>query len=146
MAIARPTHRRLFAVIDHAFGRLSRQANSLLAHTGVKPAQAMALVYLGYHDGCQLSDLAEGVGNNNAAITGLVNRMEKTGLVIRRPLQSDGRGKTVHLTPKGLSVRTQVMDILRPLDEKLSHGFTDLEMDTIHRFLHAASTLEFDRP
>ncbi|MCF6275624.1 MAG: MarR family transcriptional regulator [Robiginitomaculum sp.] len=142
MAIARPTHRRLFAVFDHAYGRLSRRAGVVLADIGVKPAQATALVYLGYHNGCQLSELAEGVGAGNAAVTGLVDRMEKTGLVERRKLQSDGRGKTVHLTPAGLAKREQVMERLRTLDEKLSKNFTDAEMETVYKFLNIASELD----
>ena len=142
MAIARPTHRRLFAVFDHAYGRLSRRAGAVLADVGVKPAQATALVYLGYHNGCQLSELAEGIGAGNAAVTGLVDRMEKSELVTRRKLQSDGRGKTVHLTAEGLVKREQVMDRLRTLDEHLSKNFTDAEMETIYKFLNVASELE----
>lgn len=142
MAIVRPTHRRLFAVFDRAHGRLSRQATKPLARLGLKPAQATALVYLGYHDGCQLSELAGGVGSNNAAVTGLVSRMEKAGLVTRRNMQSDGRGKTVHLSDHGLFVREQVMQILRALDERLAKNFTDAELETINRFLTAASELK----
>ncbi len=142
MAIARPTHRRLFAVFDHAYGRLSRRAGAVLADIEIKPAQATALVYLGYHNGCQLSELAGGIGAGNAAVTGLVDRMEKSGLVTRRKLQSDGRGKTVHLTQAGLSKREQVMDRLRTLDEQLSKNFTDAEMETIYKFLNVASELE----
>ncbi|MBL4869780.1 MAG: hypothetical protein JKX72_02375, partial [Robiginitomaculum sp.] len=67
MAIARPTHLRLFAVLDHAHGRLSRRVRIALAKADAQPAQALALVYLGYHNGCQLSELAGGVGCNNAA-------------------------------------------------------------------------------
>ncbi len=141
MAIARPTHRRLFAVFDHAHGHLSRRAGAALAQVEIKPAQAMALVYLGYHNGCQLSELADGVGSNNAAVTGLVTRMEKAGLVRRRALQSDGRGKSVHLTNQGLLKREQVMDTLRKFDEKLSKNFTDAEMDTIYKFLTISSHL-----
>jgi len=142
VAIARPTHRRLFVVFDHAYGRLSRRAGAVLAGVGVKPAQATALVYLGYHNGCQLSELANGVGAGNAAATGLVDRMERTGLVERRKLPSDGRGKTVHLTPTGLAKREQVMERLRTLDEKLSKDFTDAEMETIYKFLQTAAELK----
>ena len=142
MAIARPTHRRLFAVFDHAYGRLSRRAGVMLSDAGVKPAQATALMYLGYHNGCQLSELAQGVGAGNAAVTGLVDRMEKAGFVTRKKLQSDGRGKTVHLTSAGLAKREQVMQTLRTLDEHLSKHFTDAEMDTIHKFLNTASELD----
>lgn len=146
MAIARPTHRRFFAVFDHAHGRLSRQAGNILKPADIKPAQAMALVYLGYHNGCQLSELAQGVGSNNAAITGLVNRMEKSGLVNRRAVQSDGRGKSVHLSSLGLAKREHVMDALRKLDEQLSKEFTDAEMDTVYKFFRTASELTLKNP
>ena len=142
MAIARPTHRRIFAVFDRAHGRLSRTAGGLLKTTGINPAQATALLYLGYHNGCQHAELADGVGINNAAATGLVSRMEKAGLVTRRPMPSDGRGKTVHLTSAGQKMREQVMDAMRGLDEKISKHFTDTEMDTVYKFFNVASELE----
>ncbi|HHK74016.1 MAG TPA: MarR family transcriptional regulator [Rhizobiales bacterium] len=142
MAIARPTHRRLFAVFDHAHGHLSRRVGKALAGAGVRPAQAMALVYLGYHNGCQLSELAEGIGSGNAAATGLIDRMEKSGLVARKKLQSDGRGRTVHLLPKGLEVREQVMDVLRDFDDRLAARFTDREINIITRFLALAASGE----
>jgi len=68
--------------------------------------------------------------------------MEKSGLVTRRKLQSDGRGKTVHLTAAGLAKREQVMDSLRTLDEQLSKNFTDPEMETIYKFLQTAAELD----
>ena len=144
MAIARPTHRRIFSVFDRAHGFLARQAERALSTAGLKPAQALALVYLGYHNGCQLSELAEGVGSNNSSITGLVSRMETSGLVSRKAMQSDGRGKTVHLTTDGLLAREQVMDILRGIDEHLLHNFSDAEVETISRFLSAAQDLRID--
>lgn len=140
MAIARPTHRRLFVVFDRAHGLLSRAVTGSLASLGIRPAQATALIYLGYHDGCQLSELAEGVGSNNSAVTGLVDRMEKRRLVKRQKAQPDSRAKTVHLTATGRALRGQVMQILRKTDEKLIARFSDTELDTIYRFLlHAGS-------
>ncbi len=140
MAIARPTHRRLFAVFDHAHGHLSRRAGMALSGADMRPAQAMALIYLGYHNGCQPSELAAGIGSGNAATTGLIDRMEKAGLVVRKKMLSDGRGRTVHLTAKGLNKREQVMDILRDFDDRLAANFTDSEMNTITKFLAIAAT------
>ena len=142
MTIVRPTHQRIFAVFDRTHGRLSRQIGKALAKLGIKPAQAMALVYLGYHDGCQPSELAHGVGSNNAAITGLVERMEAAGLVKRRSMSSDGRAKSIHLCTQGLVKREQVMEIFKTYDAKLASGFTDSEMQTIYKFLAKAADLE----
>lgn len=142
MPVVRPTHRRVFSVFNRAHGHLSRHVGAALADLDLKPAQAMALVYLGYHDACQLSELADGIGSNNSSTTGLVDRMEKSGLAVRKSLQSDGRGKSVHLTDKGFLLRAQVMDIMRQIDERLLSQFNEKDIEAIARFLDLARTLE----
>ena len=63
----------------------------------------------------RLTDLAEGTGRNNAAITGLVIRMEQGGLLERLSLPSDRRAKAVALTDAGWAKREQVMNDFRDL-------------------------------
>ncbi len=141
MAIARSVHHRVYSLLSRSHGKLSRMVGNLLPHN-LHPSQAMALVYLGYHNGCQLSELAKGIGVHNAAVSGLVDRMQKSGFVNRKAMLSDGRGKTVHLTDKGLLARETVMDILRDIDARLIQGFTDKELETIFKFLSRAAELE----
>ncbi len=129
-------------MFDHAHGHLARKAGAALSAVNIKPAQAMALIYLGYHNGCQISELAGGIGIGNAAATGLIDRMEKAGLVIRKKQSTDGRGRTVNLTNKGLVKREQVMDILRDFDDRLAARFTETELDTIHKFLSICADKE----
>ncbi|MEE9347860.1 MAG: MarR family winged helix-turn-helix transcriptional regulator [Robiginitomaculum sp.] len=139
MAIARRVDRRLFFIFDRAHGRLSKLADKRLAKTaGIKTAQAAALAYLGYHDECTLSELAAGVGHNNSAITGLVDRMSAAGLVERIRVLSDGRAKKVRLTAKGWSKREIVMGEFRGFNEKLVKGFSESEIDIIYKFLSEA--------
>lgn len=139
MAIARPVDRRLFFILDRAHARLSKLADQHLAKSAqIKTAQAAALTYLGYHDNCTLSELAEGVGHNNSAITGLVNRMSAAGLVERNRVLYDGRAKTVRLTAKGWAKRDIVMTEFRDFNDRLVKNFSDSEIEIIHRFLLTA--------
>jgi len=139
MAIARPVDRRLFFIMDRAHTRLSKEADNYLAKTaGVSTSQAAVLIYLGYHDRCRLTDLAEGTGRNNAAITGLVSRMESDGLLERIALTSDRRAKAVALTSEGWSLREQVMNDFRDFNDRLVKGLSDSEIEAVLKFLAMA--------
>ena len=103
MAIARTVDRRLFFVLDRAFLKLAQAADRTLSDgSGIGRSQAAVLVYLGYHDGCSLSELAEGTGRKNAAISGLVDRMEAVDLILRKRSHGDRRQCHVFLSDKGV--------------------------------------------
>ena len=139
MAIARPVDRRLFFILDRAHTRLCKEADNYLAEkSGVSTSQAAVLIYLGYHDGCRLTDLAKGIGRNNAAITGLVTRMETEDLLERITLTSDRRSKAVALTDAGWALRKQVMNDFRDFNDRLVKGLTDSEIEAVLKFLALA--------
>lgn len=144
MAIARPIDRRLFFWFDRAHTILSKEADLYLAeNSGIGSAQASVLIYLGFHDGCGLSELADGIGRNNPAVTGLVTRMEQAGLVERVHGGLDGRRKRVKLTDLGWEKRELVREDFRILNERLGKGLTETEMEAVLKFLtHAPTNLE----
>lgn len=136
MAIARPVDRRLFFLFDRAHTQMAKSADNFLAtRSGASTAQAAVLIYLGYNDNCSLSELASGTGRKNAAITGLVSRMEAEDLVKRGNQFMDRRSKTVSLTGKGWALRDDVMNDFRDFNEKLIKGFNDNEVQTLLKFL-----------
>jgi len=140
MAIARPVDRRLFFMFDRAHTRLSKAADYHLSkRSKVGSSQAAVLIYLGYHDNCRLSELAEGTGRNNPAITGLVTRMEKAGLVSRNVGSDDGRAKTVALTGEGWALRETVMNDFRIFNEKLTKGLSEDEINAVLKFFTLAT-------
>jgi len=139
MAIARPVDRRLFFIFDRAHTKLAKEADAHLAkHSKVSTSQAAVLIYLGYHDRCRLTDLAEGTGRNNAAITGLVGRMEQDGLLERITLTTDRRSKAVALTDAGWARREQVMNDFRDFNDRLVKGLSESEIETVLKFLALA--------
>ncbi len=136
MTIARPIDRRLFLLLDRARNRLFKRANRELLHiANITVAQGAALLYLSRHDGCLLSDMADGLDLNNSAITGLAGRMEKAGLIERKTCPEDGRAIRVHLTKQGQTSHEQVKGALRDFNAEIEVGFTPEEMDVVYRFL-----------
>ena len=137
MAIVRATDRRLFFLFDRAHTRLAKLADNFLASSsGVSSSQAAVLLYLGYHDGARPSDLAEGIGRNNSAVTGMIDRMEKLGLVARRSKNMDGRTRSIYLTDQGWKLRETVRDDFRRFNEQLTRGMTESEIETVIKFLN----------
>lgn len=136
MAIARTVDRRMFFLLDRAHMQLSQNAERVLAKgSKLGRAQAAVLIYLGYHDGCSLTELADGTGRKNAAISGLTDRMVAADLIERRKSYGDRRTRTVHLTDAGWRMREQVMEDFRDFNTKLVKGFSESEVETIMRFL-----------
>ena len=136
MAIARTVDRRLFFVLDRAFLQIAQAADTALAEgSGVGRAQAAVLVYLGYHDGCTLTELSEGTGRRNAAISGLVDRMEASDLIFRKQSYGDRRQRTVQLTDKGWAIREAVMTDFRDFNTQLTKGLTESEREAVMKFL-----------
>lgn len=136
MAIARTVDRRLFFVLDRTFLQIAQAADMALAEgSGLGRSQAAVLVYLGYHDGCSLTELSDGTGRRNAAITGLVDRMEAAELIERKQSYGDRRQRTVHLTDKGWKIREAVMADFRDFNSQLTQGLTEAEVAAVMKFL-----------
>jgi DNA-binding MarR family transcriptional regulator len=136
MAIARTVDRRLFFLLDRAHLQLSQQAEAALSQgPKVSTAQAAVLIYLGYHDGCSLSELADGTGRKNAAISGLIDRMIAAGLTERRQSYGDRRTRTVHLSDAGWAKREDVMETFRDFNTQLIKGLSEADIQSLLKFL-----------
>lgn len=141
MAIARATDRRLFFLLDRTHTQISGAADNILAAgSGVGRAQAAVLIYLGYNDGCTLSDLASGIGRKNASVSGLIDRMEAADLAERKAAYGDRRTRTVHLTQPGWLKREAVMNDFRDFNMRLVKGLKEEEIEVVLKFLTRAVT------
>lgn len=106
----------------------------MVVNTGVPITQAAALFYLRNHDGCLFKDLSEALFQNKSAITTLVERMEKNGLVMKKASEKDGRAVHLYLTDKGKATCDEALPLVKANNDKLAGHFSHEEMETIHRF------------
>lgn len=138
MAIARPIDRRLFLLLEHARNQVFRQANNgLQRDLGVTAPQGAVLFHLQRRDGARMGDLAAALGLGAPAVSGLIDRMEDSGMVTRQKEKRDARTARVFLTATGRDLSAQVTERLRAFNEALSDGFTDEQMETVYGFLAA---------
>ncbi len=85
--------------------RLERLQAQALAQADLTAAQYMILANLRERDGRPLSELADVMRCSKSTITGVVDTMERKGLVAREPNPEDRRSHLVRLTPKGKALR-----------------------------------------
>lgn len=100
----------------------------------VSSTQLAALFYLLENDGCLLKALSEELFQNKSAITTLVERMEKNGLLRKKNSQTDGRAFQLFITSKGKAIGHEALVLLSEFNTALTCGFSIKEVETIHRF------------
>ena len=131
---------KLFYLINRVqqalYKDVDRQAKKAL---GVTSAQAGALFHLQKRNGCLQVELGDALGLGKAATSGMVDRLEKNGLVKKVPSQTDNRGHRVLITALGLEVMLQARPLLERTNLLLEDGFTDDELSVVRRYL---STVE----
>jgi DNA-binding MarR family transcriptional regulator len=90
--------------------RLSRgQLLASLAELGLAPVQAHALRLLRPGTTVTMRELARALACDASNVTGIVDRLERRGLVERRSAVHDRRVRTLELTPAGVEARRRVL-------------------------------------
>ncbi|MGW4891515.1 MarR family winged helix-turn-helix transcriptional regulator [Kitasatospora sp. NPDC004240] len=85
-----------------AGARLGQAGETHFARFGLSTGRYRLLADLEDHGGEKApSQLAASLGVSRATVTGLVDGLERDGLVARRPSAEDGRGNVVVLTARG---------------------------------------------
>jgi len=110
--------------VSNALIRVTRlhrlRARQLLGGLGLHEGQELLLMYLWDAGPQRQADLAAEFDTDSASMTRTVQRLERAGLVRRRPDPGDGRATLVDSTPAGLALRRRV--------ERL---WNELEADTV---------------
>lgn len=138
MARVRAVDRRLFLLIEIVARRLSRQADARLrTEANVTASQSAVLFLLLRRGERRLGSIGEVLALGAPAVTGLINRMETAGLVIKRKDANDKRGALVDLTEAGRRAAERADQVLRginaELDEKLGETDAAIVYDALTR-------------
>ncbi|MCL7425710.1 MULTISPECIES: MarR family winged helix-turn-helix transcriptional regulator [unclassified Streptomyces] len=73
-------------------------------------------------DHCRVQNLVGQVHLSQSALSRLIGRLEKDGLVQRSVCAEDRRGVWVTLTPKGRQVHAEVLPLQRDVLARMLHG------------------------
>ncbi|MFT3821201.1 MAG: MarR family transcriptional regulator [Rubrivivax sp.] len=122
----------------HDVSRLRRSAfDRCLKPLNVTRSQWWVLAYLSREDGMTQSQLAEELDLGKVAVGGLIDRLEKSGLVRREADATDRRVNRVFLEPKSKQLMTRLRKASHRMNEQILAGLTDDRLETTGATLDA---------
>ena len=114
-------HRQL---AEEAFGKL-----------GIYPGQEMILLLLWLEEGIPQSQIAACIKVEPPTATKMLQRMERAGLIERRPDPTDARVSLVYLTERGRALEQPVLDSWKQLEARTVANLSLTEQTLLHRLL-----------
>jgi DNA-binding MarR family transcriptional regulator len=114
--------------MDDAFCRLA----------GINLTDGRCLDLLDVHDGLTAGELAEAASLSPGAVTTVLDRLERMGLVTRTRDEADRRRVLVELTPKARQLAFEAYGPVSAYASEYIEQLTDEEIEVISRFLEVA--------
>lgn len=104
---------------------------------GVTGVQGMIIGYLLHHEGQEIfqRDIEQAFKIRRSTVTGILQLMEKDGLICRESVERDGRLKRLILTDKAIEVNCHIERHLNEVDEKVIRGISEEEMEIFYSLL-----------
>jgi DNA-binding MarR family transcriptional regulator len=114
--------------MDDAFCRMA----------GINLTDGRCLDLLDVHEGLTAGELAEAASLSPGAVTTVLDRLERMGLVTRTRDEADRRRVLVELTPKARELAYSAYGPISGYAREYIEQLSDDEVDTISRFLEVA--------
>ena len=111
------------------------RADQLMDQIGLYRGQAILLLILSSQDGRTHTEIAQELHISPAATTKIIQRLEQSSYLERRPDPSDERVSRVYLLEDGRAVIQQIKDSFRQLDRATTANFTSEEQEILRDLL-----------
>jgi DNA-binding MarR family transcriptional regulator len=130
-----PAKEEVLHQIGRVCGSNYHRLRELLDELGLYKGQPPVLQALWEQEGMTQSELADKLERSPSTITKMVQRMERSGFLERRPDSDDERVSRVHLTEMGRKVQSDVEAILQAFAAEAFDGFTEEELASLYSML-----------
>jgi MarR family transcriptional regulator, organic hydroperoxide resistance regulator len=117
----------------------TRKFQEQLDPFGLTPFHWVILCCLWQEDGLAISSLSEQLQQVGGTLTGVLNRMEDRGLVLRQQDAQDRRICRIWLTDSGRSLQDTLPPIALTLREQTMKGFSEAECQQFSMLLDRAT-------
>jgi DNA-binding MarR family transcriptional regulator len=119
-----------FNFLIHDVSRLRRSAfDRCMKPLGVTRSQWWVLAFLSREDGMAQSRLAEELDVGKVATGGLIDRLQKSGLVRRVTDPADRRMNRVFLEPKSKRMIARLRNVEGQLNQEILDGVTERDLE-----------------
>jgi len=104
-------------------------------HLGVTASQAMLLLFLDEEDRIPPNTLGQKIDITSATMTGILDRLEINGLIVRLPHLDDRRSLLVCLTERGAHVAKEINAIMIDANEEFLSRLTPKDSELFRNLL-----------
>jgi len=108
---------------------------SQMAEYGIHPGQLSMLKLLWARDGLSQSEICRALKIKPSTVAVSLKRLEKSGLIVRRPDPTDQRITRVYLTEETKQIGLNVMRRQEENEKIMLQGFSEAEICLLKRFL-----------
>ncbi|HWI71711.1 MAG TPA: MarR family winged helix-turn-helix transcriptional regulator [Baekduia sp.] len=130
---------RSSALLDH-LARLTRsRSESALAPLGLRPRHLVALTVLRDHGGGTQQGLASVLQIDRTNLVGLLNDLERLGLIARRRAEDDRRRHIVELTPGGAERLREAECAMAAAENEVLGALDPEQRETLYQLLQQAT-------
>jgi DNA-binding MarR family transcriptional regulator len=120
----------------HDVSRLRRKAfDEIVKPLGVTRAQWWIIAHLARHDGMVQTQLAQMLDVGKASLGSLLDRLEATGFIERRPEPNDRRAKRIFLTKNSHQLLEQLVAAEATFNARILADLTDHDRSELIRLL-----------
>ncbi|NNK96096.1 MAG: MarR family transcriptional regulator [Desulfobacterales bacterium] len=117
------------------YDKLSSWEHSVVKESGLSPAQMHTIEVIGHHQNLMMRELADRLGITTGTLTVAVDRLEKLGMVMRKPHEHDRRAWLVVLTKQGKKMYEQHNKYHEEFTQEISHDLTNKEIKTLFQLM-----------
>lgn len=130
------TDKHIYAIFT-AQHLLKNHLVKMLREKGVKitPAHATILFLLETTSPQTMSELSQVLHLDNSTVTGLIDRLEKSGFVARTAHPGDRRIWEISITPKGIKEIAKAREVINKVNKEIERGLTKDEIAALHTAL-----------
>jgi len=122
--------------------KLQKYYNERLSRYGITIAQSFIILSLIEKGPSNVKDLAARLEIDSSAITGLVDRLEREGLVTRQTNPKDRRAFLINLTEKGEKLGQKLKPIASEFNEKIKSGLSKSELNAVLKFFSVMEEID----
>ncbi|MFK0162510.1 MarR family winged helix-turn-helix transcriptional regulator [Rhizobium sp. NPDC090279] len=113
----------------------ARSLQQRAAKLGFSPGQFPILLELWSEDGLTQKQLLERVDIEQATMANTLSRMERDGLVERRPHPSDKRAQLIFLTSRAVAMQAEAIEAAMAADTDLLKDFRQFERELLLEYI-----------
>jgi DNA-binding MarR family transcriptional regulator len=129
------TEQSLGYLFRYGYRAFARAISIELQPFEISSGQWSVLRVLWESDGLSQVELADRMRIEKASLTGVLDVMEKRGLISRTRNSDDRRKVNIHLTPRARTLREKLLPYRTKINKKATRGMTSGEIETLRRLL-----------